>query len=45
MRGAADPRRALSTLPTTAVSEFPFLIVNQARVIDYFAEYAERGSA
>lgn len=43
MRGAADPRRSLSTLPTTAVSEFPFLIVNQARVIDYFAEYAERG--
>ncbi|EFD49973.1 MULTISPECIES: hypothetical protein [Micrococcus] len=45
MRGAADPRRSLSTLPTTAVSEFPFLIVNQARVIDYFAEYAERGPA
>ncbi|GAA3794957.1 phenol 2-monooxygenase [Micrococcus endophyticus] len=32
-------------LPTTAVSEFPFLTVNQARVIDYFAEYAERGPA
>lgn len=37
MRGAADP--------LSGVSEFPFLIVNQARVIDYFAEYAERGPA
>jgi len=28
-----------------AVSEVPFRIVNQVRVIDYFAEYAERGPA
>ena len=27
------------------ISEFPHLIVNQARVIDYFAEYARRGPA
>lgn len=27
------------------ISEFPHLIVNQARVIDYFAEFANRGPA
>ncbi len=27
------------------ISEFPHLIVNQARVIDYFAEYAQRAPA
>ncbi|EZP35305.1 MULTISPECIES: FAD-dependent monooxygenase [Micrococcus] len=31
--------------PPSTVTEFPFLIVNQARVIDYYAEYAERGPA
>ena len=31
--------------PPARVSEFPVLIVNQARVIDYFAEYAENGPA
>ena len=30
---------------TGAVSEFQLTIVNQARVIDYFAEYAENGPA
>ena len=30
---------------TAEVSEFPLIIVNQARVIDYFAEYAENGPA
>ncbi|WP_235750582.1 FAD-dependent monooxygenase [Nigerium massiliense] len=29
----------------TGISEFPHLIVNQARVLDYFAESAERGPA
>lgn len=29
----------------TGISEFPHLIVNQARVIDYFAEYARRAPA
>ncbi|CAG7621071.1 FAD-dependent monooxygenase [Leucobacter soli] len=29
----------------SGISEFPHLIVNQARVIDYFAEYARRGPA
>lgn len=29
----------------TGISEFPHLIVNQARVIDYFAEYAQRAPA
>lgn len=28
---------------TDAVSEFPLIIVNQSRVIDYFAEYAANG--
>src|SRR5690606_27662094 len=27
------------------VSEFPHIIVNQARVLDYFAEFAENGPA
>lgn len=31
--------------PPSTVGEFPLMIVNQARVIDYFAEYAERGPA
>lgn len=31
--------------PPAGVSEFPFIIVNQARVIDYYAEYAEWGPA
>ena len=30
---------------TGAVSEYPLLIVNQSRVIDYFAEYAANGPA
>jgi len=29
----------------TGISEFPHLIVNQARVIDYFAEYAQKAPA
>ena len=29
----------------TGISEFPHLIVNQARVLDYFAEYAVNGPA
>ena len=40
-----DPSRIMRGVraedPPSGVSEFPFLIVNQARVIDYFAEYAE----
>jgi phenol 2-monooxygenase len=44
-----DPSRIMRGVraedPPSGVSEFPFLIVNQARVIDYFAEYAERGPA
>ncbi|KAB1643652.1 FAD-dependent monooxygenase [Gulosibacter chungangensis] len=31
--------------PPAHVSEFPILVVNQARVIDYFAEYAANGPA
>lgn len=38
----ADPRRIIRTARTdddpTGISEFPHLIVNQARVLDYFAE-------
>jgi phenol 2-monooxygenase len=45
----ANPGNILRT--TTApddehgISEFPHLIVNQARIIDYFHEYAQRGPA
>jgi phenol 2-monooxygenase len=31
--------------PPAGVSEFPLMIVNQSRVADYFAEYAENGPA
>lgn len=45
----ADPSRIVRTArpPDDGVgmSEFPHLIVNQARVLDYFAEYAARGPA
>jgi phenol 2-monooxygenase len=40
---AADPSRIVRTARTpddaTGVSEFPHLLVNQARVLDYFAEW------
>ena len=40
---AADPSRIVRTTRTpddaTGVSEFPHLLVNQARVLDYFAEW------
>ncbi|WP_426986291.1 FAD-binding monooxygenase [Pseudarthrobacter sp. Y6] len=40
---AADPSRIIRTARTqddpAGISEFPHLIVNQARVLDYFAEY------
>ncbi|MGO4585288.1 FAD-dependent monooxygenase, partial [Arthrobacter sp. 2RAF6] len=40
----ADPSRIIRTAralddPTGNISEFPHLIVNQARVLDYFAEF------
>lgn len=36
-------RGARAESPPAHVSEFPVIIVNQARVIDYFAEYAANG--
>lgn len=39
IRGARTPD------DPSGVSEFPHLIVNQARVLDYFAEYAKQGAA
>ncbi|MFI2489314.1 FAD-binding monooxygenase [Promicromonospora kroppenstedtii] len=45
----ADPRKiARAAVPpddSDGISEFPHLIVNQARVLDYFAEVAARGPA
>ncbi|WP_025132680.1 FAD-dependent monooxygenase [Leucobacter sp. PH1c] len=45
----AQPNRIVRTGHTdddpNGISEFPHLIVNQARVIDYFAEYARRAPA
>lgn len=45
----ADPERIVRTQRTVddpqGISEFPHLIVNQARVLDYFAEYAANGPA
>ncbi len=42
-----DPSRIVRTARTPdddrGISEFPHLIVNQARVLDYFAEAAQRG--
>ena len=38
-------RASITPDDETGISEFPHLIVNQARVIDYFAEYARRGPA
>ena len=39
----ADPSRIVRAARTdddpTGISEFPHLIVNQARVLDYFAEF------
>ncbi|KUF07940.1 FAD-dependent monooxygenase [Leucobacter sp. G161] len=45
----ANPAQIVRTSVTdddpAGISEFPHLIVNQARVIDYFAEYARRAPA
>ncbi|MEI5583766.1 MULTISPECIES: FAD-binding monooxygenase [unclassified Agromyces] len=45
----ADPSRIIRTArpadDPTGISEFPHLIVNQARVLDYFAEVAADGPA
>lgn len=45
----ADPSRIVRAARTlddpTGVSEFPHLIVNQARVLDYFAEFAANSPA
>jgi phenol 2-monooxygenase (NADPH) len=45
----ADPSRihraALTEDDPTGISEFPHLIVNQARVLDYFAEFAANSPA
>lgn len=45
----ANPSNIIKTETTPddpqGISEFPHLIVNQARVIDYFAEYARRAPA
>lgn len=38
-------RSAVTADDASGISEFPHLIVNQARVIDYFAEYARRAPA
>lgn len=38
-------RNAIAEDDPHGISEFPHLIVNQARVLDYFAEYAEHGPA
>lgn len=38
-------RSAITPDDPNGISEFPHLIVNQARVIDYFAEYARRAPA
>ena len=38
-------RSAITPDDPQGISEFPHLIVNQARVIDYFAEYARRAPA
>lgn len=38
-------RTAITPDDETGISEFPHLIVNQARVIDYFAEYARNSPA
>src|SRR5690606_34481170 len=44
-----DPSKIIRTKITEddpqGVSEFPHMIVNQARVLDYFAEYAANGPA
>jgi phenol 2-monooxygenase (NADPH) len=44
-----EPERIVRTRRTVddphGVSEFPHLLVNQARVLDYFAEYAANGPA
>lgn len=45
----ADPTRIIRTArpldDPTGISEFPHLIVNQARVLDYFAEFAANSPA
>jgi phenol 2-monooxygenase (NADPH) len=45
----ADPshirRASVAVDDPTGISEFPHLIVNQARVLDYFAEYMANGPA
>lgn len=38
-------RTSITPDDPNGISEFPHLIVNQARVIDYFAEYARRSPA
>ncbi len=38
-------RASVAVDDATGISEFPHLIVNQARVLDYFAEYALNGPA
>ena len=38
-------RSSITPDDANGISEFPHLIVNQARVIDYFAEYARRAPA
>ncbi|MGF3054199.1 FAD-binding monooxygenase [Microbacterium sp. YY-03] len=38
-------RTAIAEDDPHGISEFPHLIVNQARVLDYFAEFAENGPA
>lgn len=47
--GPADPSQIVRTNRTDddeqGISEFPHLVVNQARVLDYFAECAENGPA
>ena len=49
MPDPTDPARIVRTQRTEddphGVSEFPHMIVNQARVLDYFAEYAANGPA
>jgi phenol 2-monooxygenase len=45
----SDPSRIIRTQRADddphGISEFPHMIVNQARVLDYFAEFAENGPA
>ncbi len=42
---AAIVRSAITSDDPRGISEFPHIVVNQARVIDYFAQFAERSPA